>query len=120
MLSNPKNMNQSELSPLSQLGEILDRLSSIGLVGLKSELESEGIRFTELNTSNLLAKSKGLKTALKIGGAEAKSDLTVAFEQLTDYVIAPMIETEYAAQNVFHYFVNFKTALHLTLSLSSY
>ena len=39
----------------------------------------------------------GPQTALKIGGAEAKSDLTVAFEQLTDYVIAPMIETEYAA-----------------------
>jgi len=90
-------MSQIHLTPLNQLDEILDRLSSTGLLGLKSELESEGIRFTELSTLNILAKSRGLKTALKIGGAEAKSDLIVAFEQLTDYVIAPMIETEYAA-----------------------
>ena len=44
-----------------------------------------------------MAKSCGLQTALKIGGAEAKSDLFVAFDQLTDFVIAPMVETPYAA-----------------------
>ena len=91
-------MPQRDLGPLRQLAEILDRLSKTGLIGLKSELESEGIRYSELSILNLLAKSKGLKTALKIGGAEAKSDMILAFEQLSDYVIAPMIETEYAAQ----------------------
>lgn len=83
---------------LNQLSEVLSRHTAHGLVGLKSELESEGIRLSELTTLNLLAKSCGLKTALKIGGSEAKSDLHIAFDQLTDYVIAPMIETPYAAK----------------------
>jgi hypothetical protein len=106
-------MSHQQLSPLNQLGEILDRLSNSGLIGIKSELESEGIRFSELNTLNLLARAKRLKTALKIGGAEAKSDLMLAFEQLTDYVIVPMIETEYAA----HKCVNLFRELHHCSSL---
>lgn len=83
---------------LNQLAEVLNRHTVHGLIGLKSELESEGIRLTELTSINLLAKSCNLKTALKIGGAEARSDLQIAFDQLTDYVIAPMIETPYAAK----------------------
>ena len=80
-----------------QLGDVLCRHKDRGLLGLKSEFESEGIRLSELTTLNLLAKSLSLQTALKIGGAEAKSDLAVGFEQSCDYVIAPMIESPYAA-----------------------
>ena len=83
---------------LNQLSEVLSRHAANGLVGLKSELESEGIRLSELTTLNLLAKTCNLKTALKIGGSEARSDLLTAFDQLTDFVIAPMIETPYAAK----------------------
>lgn len=82
---------------LNQLNEVLDRHSNVGLIGLKSEYESEGIRPSELSILSHLAKQNGLKTALKIGGAEAKSDLIMAFDQLTDFIIAPMIETSYAA-----------------------
>ena len=94
---------------LTQLSEVLSRHSSHGLVGLKSELESEGIRVSELTTLNLLAKSCSLKTALKIGGSEARSDLLIAFEQLTDYVIAPMIETEYAAKKCIDLYTSLST-----------
>ena len=59
---------------LSQLNEVLDRLSNVGLLGLKSEYESEGIRPSELSILTHLAKINNLKTALKIGGPEAKSD----------------------------------------------
>ena len=83
---------------LEQLASVLSRHRDKGLIGFKSEFESEGIRPSELNTLNILAKSNGLKTALKIGGAEAKTDLIAAFNSLTDYVIAPMIETPYAAK----------------------
>ena len=77
---------------LNELNEVLGRHSSEGLLGIKSEYESEGIRSSELSILTHLAKQNGLKTALKIGGAEAKTDLIMAFDQLTDYIIAPMIE----------------------------
>ena len=89
---------------LSQLNEVLDRLSNVGLLGLKSEYESEGIRPSELSILTHLAKINNLKTALKIGGPEAKSDLIAALDQLTDYVIAPMIETPYAASKCVNMF----------------
>tara|TARA_Y100001933_G_C18969513_1_gene551876 strand:+ start:236 stop:1036 length:801 start_codon:yes stop_codon:yes gene_type:complete len=82
---------------LNQLNEVLGRHSNAGLIGLKSEYESEGIRPSELSILTHLAKQNNLKTALKIGGTEAKSDLICAFDQLTDYIIVPMIETSYAA-----------------------
>tara|TARA_B100000674_G_scaffold476531_1_gene470764 strand:+ start:1298 stop:2101 length:804 start_codon:yes stop_codon:yes gene_type:complete len=79
-----------------QFGDVLRRHKNKGLLGIKSEFESEGIRLTELTALNLFAKSEGFKTALKIGGAEAKSDLVLGFEQSCDYIIAPMIESAYA------------------------
>lgn len=83
---------------LGEFSSVIDRLASSGLLGIKSEFESEGVRINELNTLSLIAKSKGLKTALKIGGAEARTDMMIAFEQMSDYIIVPMIETSYAAR----------------------
>ena len=99
---------------LNELADILRRHKNNGLLGLKSEFESEGIRLTELTTLNLLAKSEGLKTALKIGGAEARSDLIVAFEQSCDFVIAPMIESSYAASKCAEMFKSLQTQSQIT------
>ena len=96
---------------LNQFNEVLVRLSNDGLVGLKSEYESEGIRPSELSILSHLAKQNNLKTALKIGGAEAKSDLISALDQLTDYIIAPMIETPYAASKCVIMFKSFSNTL---------
>lgn len=82
---------------LTQLSTLIKRQSTSGLLGIKSEFESEGIRQAELITLNILVKSLGLATALKIGGAEAKTDLLYSMDTFTDYVIAPMIESPYAA-----------------------
>lgn len=95
---------------LNQLNEVLFRHSKSGLIGLKSEYESEGIRPSELIKLTHLAKINGLKTALKIGGAEARTDLISAFDQLTDYVIAPMVETAYAASKCVSMFSQLKTS----------
>ena len=96
---------------LNQFNEVLVRLSNDGLLGLKSEYESEGIRPSELSILSHLAKQNNLKTALKIGGAEAKSDLISALDQLTDYIIAPMIETPYAASKCVSMFKSFSNTL---------
>ena len=72
-------------------------MSKIGMVGVKSEFESEGMRCDEFNLLNTLTKTNDLYTALKIGGSEAKTDMHIGFQALSKYIIAPMIETPYSA-----------------------
>ena len=77
----------------SSLKELID---SGAIVAIKAELEAEGTRADELHQLALLVASNGSSLAVKIGGCEALSDLRIAKEVRAKYIVAPMVESEFA------------------------
>jgi hypothetical protein len=75
----------------------LERLIESGaVVAIKAELEAEGTRVDELHKLALLVARSGTDLAVKIGGCEALSDLRIAKEVQARYIVAPMVESEFA------------------------
>ena len=98
-------MNSTELKMLELLKKARDQH---GVVAVKAEFEAEGTRPDEFHRLLELAQRADLKVALKIGGAEAVSDLLASKVYGVDYVIAPMVETRYALSK----FVDAKNKTH--------
>ena len=65
---------------------------------LKGSFEDEGLNNFEVQILSNLAKRYNLPLAFKIGGCEAKSDITTALNYGASCIVAPMVESEFAAQ----------------------
>ena len=66
-------------------------------VGIKTSFEDEGAHYSDIIKLRTLTAKNGLKLAIKVGGAEAKSDInSAAVDLCCDSVVGPMIETKYA------------------------
>lgn len=93
-------------------GKMLDALKrgrdEHGVVAIKAEFEAEGTRPDEYLRLLEMTQRAGLKTALKIGGCEAISDLQASHLYGVDYIVAPMVETRYALSK----FIDAKNKTH--------
>ncbi len=68
------------------------------LTGVKGELESEGAQPEELMRLKEISLKAGVQLAVKIGGCEAITDMRLAGAIGAEQIIAPMIESPYAAK----------------------
>lgn len=69
-----------------------------GIIGVKSDFEAEGSRLDETFRLKELLEKAGIDLFVKIGGCEAVGDLYSCKELETKGIIAPMIETDFAAK----------------------
>lgn len=67
-------------------------------VGIKTSFEDEGASPTDVLKLRTLTAQNGLKLVIKVGGAEAKTDIKTATDLCCDSIVGPMIETKYALE----------------------
>lgn len=65
---------------------------------LKMSFEDEGLTHSQAINFASLANSNGVETVLKIGGAEAITDMRMAYQLGCVGCVAPMIESDFALQ----------------------
>ena len=73
------------------------RQFEIGVVGVKSEFEAEGL--TQLEIADFFVRNPWAQVrVIKLGGCEAKTDFRAAIRLGANVVVAPMIESAFAVK----------------------
>lgn len=88
-------MNELENRMVSLLIQMRDEFH---LVGVKGEFEAEGARLEELLRLKEIATKAGVELTTKIGGCEAITDMRFARSIGATQIVAPMIESAFAAR----------------------
>lgn len=89
------------------LTEILrDLKDNYGVIGVKSEFETEGATEKEAFELKELSEALELDFTIKIGGAEAVTDMNFAQKIRCENIVAPMIETPYAFKKFINSAIN--------------
>lgn len=89
-------MNSIEKNMLNLLVDLRENHCA---VGVKAEFEEEGASYQETVFLKELADSAGLDLTIKIGGCKAIKELFEAKKIGANSIVAPMIETLYAAKS---------------------
>lgn len=84
------------ISDISNLVEKIKDIKKMGMIGIKTSFEDEGVILEDVFTVQKLADLSKSKTFVKIGGCEAISDINNCVSIGINNVIAPMVETEFA------------------------
>ena len=79
----------------SKLKTLKNKYSAIGI---KSSFEDEGTSLKNAVFLRNLTLKNNMKFVMKIGGAEARTDLNFSKDIGVDGVVGPMIESEFAAK----------------------
>ena len=80
----------------NQLINILNQLKNFGACGIKTSFEDEGANFKDILVLRKLCNDLDIKLIIKIGGAEAITDINMSLDLDCDGIVAPMIESNYA------------------------
>jgi len=75
-----------------------DLKKNYGLKGIKAEFEAEGSSLSDINRLRRITSKTGVQLYVKIGGVEALRDVYDCYESGIDGIIAPMVETSFAAK----------------------
>ncbi len=83
------------------MNSLLTLNNNFDIVGLKTSTEDEGANFDDIVEITTINKSKDFRSTIKIGGCEAKTDIRIAQKLKIENIVAPMIESSFAAQKFF-------------------
>ena len=75
---------------------ILGDLKKLGCSGIKISFEDEGALLNEMITMRYLTAFLNLELSIKIGGCEAKRDISESIDLCCDAIVAPMIESKFS------------------------
>ena len=82
-----------------RLSEILrDLTENYGAIGVKAEFEAEGARFSDVEILSEIVSREKSRLFVKIGGAEAVTDLFAAKDLAASGIIVPMVESPFALE----------------------
>ena len=92
-----------------------------GLAGLKAEFEAEGSSSEDIHRLKRLAIKANTKLFVKIGGVEALRDLYDCYDIGVDGIIAPMVETKFAAKKYLEMLnkIYSKNKPHISINIES-
>lgn len=104
---------------------LLDLKKNHKVVELKAEFETEAVRMNELMRLKEIADRAGLGLVIKIGGAEAITDMFEAQHIGVTGLIAPMIESPYAMTKYLeaiqkHFSEDLRREIHFGVNIETY
>lgn len=104
---------------------LIDLRDNYGVVEVKAEFEAEATRITELMRLKEVASQAGLGLILKIGGAEAITDMFEAQHIGVSGLIAPMVESAYAMKKYLEAIKKFfpedlRTKIHFGVNIETH